>query len=473
MRRRKRRRTMRTDPDLAPPSTAPAPSAALPKLCVNGVCALQPGANPLPVPSAFSKSDIGRHLTLDSDALVVDYSGNDDSMKYASSVRADNPIPASGVAVYYFEVTVLEEGERGNIGLGICNGVVQLEKMPGWEGGSFGYHGDDGNVFKESGQNGIKYGPKYGTDDVVGCVWNFIDNTVSFTKNGEFLGKAFEHLSGPLYPTVGMQSKKGRLEINFGSKPFVFDIESYARQQRDRILSKIRARSLPADYRLLGNTVLGYLIHSGYAETAAAFAKDADRLEVMEKERSQMLERQAVCRKILVGDVDGAFHQLSMKFPTIVTPRSDIAFLLHTQKFIEMIVKGSNAEETIAYGRLELSVFRSPPGAGSSGQNSSEANSSDPIDVRKIDGVSYETILTEVWSLLAYSDPANCMNKHLTSQRRRDMVAGKLNAAILQSQGRPTRSVLENLVKHTSKVIQETLSVTNGRCALLTVDDFL
>lgn len=57
----------------------------------------------------------------------------------------------------------------------------------GWELGSYGYHGDDGNFFCSSG-TGVPYGPTFTTGDVIGCGYNMIDHTIFYTKNGHNLG---------------------------------------------------------------------------------------------------------------------------------------------------------------------------------------------------------------------------------------------------------------------------------------------
>ena len=38
---------------------------------------------------------------------------------------------------------------------------MNLRRLPGWDEHSYGYHGDDGNVFEWSGR-GRRYGPTYG-----------------------------------------------------------------------------------------------------------------------------------------------------------------------------------------------------------------------------------------------------------------------------------------------------------------------
>ena len=62
-----------------------------------------------------------------------------------------------------------------------------LNKMPGLEDYTIGYITGDGNLFYGCGI-GHEFGPKFGTDDVVGCGLNLSDMSVFFTKNGRFLG---------------------------------------------------------------------------------------------------------------------------------------------------------------------------------------------------------------------------------------------------------------------------------------------
>ena len=78
------------------------------------------------------------------------YTGDDwRSSDTVASVQADRPLlpipngPAPSVA--YFEVTVVDKGEHGYIGIGVgLDDFGAANKQPGWKVGSFGYHGDDG-----------------------------------------------------------------------------------------------------------------------------------------------------------------------------------------------------------------------------------------------------------------------------------------------------------------------------------------
>jgi hypothetical protein len=74
------------------------------------------------------------------------------------------------------------------MGIGLSTSDVNLNRLPGWDKGSYGYHGDDGHSFCSSG-SGIVYGPTFTTDDFVGCCVNFLDNSCFYTRNGYNLGK--------------------------------------------------------------------------------------------------------------------------------------------------------------------------------------------------------------------------------------------------------------------------------------------
>lgn len=437
-----------------------------PRLCVNGVCSVHARGDRPPAPLSFSDGDKADHLECSSDGLSVTYSGPGREEKDAASVRADVSIPTSGLGLYYFEITIADHGDTGRIGIGLCARNVRLEKMPGWESGSYAYHGDDGMLFLRTGASGTPYGPKYGTGDVIGCCWDLVDNTVFFTKNGKHLGTAFRSLSGTLYPTIGMQSMGGRVKANFGTDPFVFDIEAFAQQQREQVLSSIMNLTLTKDFRILSDTVLAYLMHNGYSRTAAAFAKDAGREDIFQGEHESMMKRQAVCEKVLGGDIDGAVADLEKQFPLVMKNQLSIRFLLHTQKFIEMIVSGSSPEETVEYGRRELSVFRNP-------EFVQAAEALDSAQGNPDSSLEYAEVLKDVYLLLAYGDPSKSPTGYLTKQSRREMVADRLNSAILASQGRPMRSILERFVCQSENVLKHLIKMGNGPAALVSVQDML
>lgn len=74
--------------------------------------------------------------------------------------------------------------------LGLVPAESGANHMPGWRAHSYGYHGDDGNKF--AGGVNAAYGPVFTTGDIVGCGVNNVTGQIFFTKNGMFLGYAFE-----------------------------------------------------------------------------------------------------------------------------------------------------------------------------------------------------------------------------------------------------------------------------------------
>jgi hypothetical protein len=136
--------------------------------------------------------------------------------------------------------------DRRFIGLGFCRANVTLNRLPGWEPDSWGYHGDDGHSFCCQG-TGKTYGPTFTTGDVVGCCINFRKGIAFYTKNGVELDTAFRELTfdppgktggkGDFYPSVGLRTPGEHVRVNFGQKPFVFDIGGYIMVCHARYLS--------------------------------------------------------------------------------------------------------------------------------------------------------------------------------------------------------------------------------------------
>lgn len=71
-----------------------------------------------------------------------------------------------------------------------------------------------------------------------------------------------------------------------------------------------------------------------------------------------MLVRREVCRHVTCGDINGDLQTLRNNFPTVLDGASNVAFLLHTKKFIEMVVGGATPEETVSYGKAHLGDFQ-------------------------------------------------------------------------------------------------------------------
>ena len=178
-----------------------------------------------PLPHELSTTDKSDFINIKS-SFVCEYDKDEskdvDTNDDVGSVRASNPIPSTCQS-YYFEMKVLNRGEKGYIGIGLTPSVSDLTNMPGWLENTIGYHGDDGKLlYEECSQRGTasRYGPKFGTNDVVGCGVDMKKRTVFFTINGKYLGTAVSNLPDKTwYPTVGLHSKNEMVEINFGQDP--------------------------------------------------------------------------------------------------------------------------------------------------------------------------------------------------------------------------------------------------------------
>lgn len=144
------------------------------------------------LPRQWSSIHKCQTLQLSNGNLRVTYKGPGKTHKDAASVRTDYPIPAA-CGIYYYEVKIISKGRDGYMGIGLSKSEVQLNRLPGWDKNSYGYHGDDGHSFCCSG-TGQNYGPTFTTGDVIGCCLNLIENTCFYTKNGYNLGIAFRDL---------------------------------------------------------------------------------------------------------------------------------------------------------------------------------------------------------------------------------------------------------------------------------------
>lgn len=73
------------------------------------------------------------------------------------------------------------------IAIGFASKEASTSRAPGWEPGSWGYHGDDGHSFASQ-NTGQPYAEQFGVGDTVGCLVNFRLGHALFTKNGRQLG---------------------------------------------------------------------------------------------------------------------------------------------------------------------------------------------------------------------------------------------------------------------------------------------
>ncbi|KAI1701982.1 SPRY domain-containing protein [Ditylenchus destructor] len=202
-----------------------------------------------PLPRFWSTTDRFTSLHISTDLLRVRYRGKGATHKDAAAVRANRPIPKSCVVYYLTKIVNGGTNDYDNyMGIGLSEKTVNINRLPGWDPTSYGYHGDDGNFFSSSGK-GVEYGPTFTTDDIVGCGVNFVTREIFFTKNGTHLGFAARNIqtSSDLYPTFGMQTIGLIIEANFGQKPFLYDIEKDIQAARTHTISSINSIELTPD----------------------------------------------------------------------------------------------------------------------------------------------------------------------------------------------------------------------------------
>ncbi|KAK8722477.1 hypothetical protein OTU49_012237, partial [Cherax quadricarinatus] len=328
-----------------------------------------------PLPRCWSSKDKYSFIGLTQNNLRVHYKGHGKNHKDAASVRATNPIPAA-CGLYYYEVKIVSKGRDGintdmpskkkngdvrmspvnpglrddllpefvYMGIGLSSQGVNMNRLPGWDKNSFGYHGDDGHSFCSSG-SGHPYGPTFTTGDVIGCGINLIDNVCFYTKNGHYLGVAFTDLPPQLYPTVGLQTPGEVVDANFGQAPFVFDIGEMMRESQCRVRTTIQNFPVPDTYgqwqTMLHRMVSTYLVHHGYCATAEAFARSTS--QDFDEELTSIKNRQKIQKLVLGGRLGEAIETVQQLYPGLLENNHNLLFMLKVRQFIEM-VNGTDTE---------------------------------------------------------------------------------------------------------------------------------
>ncbi|KAI8339277.1 hypothetical protein BC941DRAFT_422579, partial [Chlamydoabsidia padenii] len=486
---------------------------------------------------------------------------------HAASVRTNFPMrPQAGL--FYYEVKIVSKGDDGFIGIGFCTKENDLERLPGWDIDSFGYHGDDGHGFAGSGV-GTAYGPSYTTGDVIGCGFNFGNASAFYTKNGTLVGTAFTSidLTKTYYPVVGLRTPGEHVVANFGDNDFVFDVSSYIKEQTNVIWKDILQLHIPPTLpRVEDNDttalVLNYLLHHGYTNTARSLLQTDQQytgyglqLSTLDETCKDTKQRQDIRHAIMEGHIEEAIHLTNKHYPSTLQQGTIILFDLQCGKFVEIMQEytcqqkkqqrrrssassiGSNGIHDNGNGYLnEIPEMQFSPSsstststssldvsdqrrtswasiAASSGGSSyhsiysdlSDSSSSHPLPDEKrgsacqslddtfdsnmdgshllkaamklgqclqeeyrLDKRPYiKERLTEIFSLLAYSDIENSPSAALLDVSCRDLLATNLNSAILKSQFKPLMSPLEKNYQQMVVVNRQLMYEGNGQAILM------
>ncbi|MCJ1396082.1 hypothetical protein MMC18_008970, partial [Xylographa bjoerkii] len=144
-----------------------------------------------------------------------------DRLDAGVQLRGNHCVPSAWDS-FYFEMTVLDGGELSEVSIGLCDDCFGSLGLAGWLYGSWGYHGDDGNLFSGFSHTSDDYGPTYGTDDVVGCGFDKRTSKVYFTKNGKHLGTIDADLRRRLFPLIATSEPHAKIKVNLGNMEFVY-----------------------------------------------------------------------------------------------------------------------------------------------------------------------------------------------------------------------------------------------------------
>ncbi|XP_022773532.1 ran-binding protein 10-like isoform X2 [Durio zibethinus] len=327
----------------------------------------------------------GGFLVVAPDKLSVKYTSVNLHGHDVGVVQANKPAPVKRL-LYYFEIYVKDAGAKGQIAIGFTNEGFKMRRQPGWEVNSCGYHGDDGLLYRGQGK-GDAFGPTYTKGDMVGGGINYASQEFFFT-----------------------------VHVNFGQKKFAFDLKEYEAQERLKQQMTIEKISLPPNISY--GLVRSYLLHYGYEDTLNSFdlaSKStippiyiAQENGFDEQDIVYALNQRKTLRQLIRnGEIDAAISKLHNWYPQIVQDdKSATCFLLHCQKFIELVRVGA-LEEAVKYGRIELAKFFGLAG--------------------------FDDLVQDCVALLAYERPQESSVGYLLEESQRDVVADTVNAMILST----------------------------------------
>uniref|UniRef100_A0A8C1I6J7 SPRY domain containing 3 n=1 Tax=Cyprinus carpio TaxID=7962 RepID=A0A8C1I6J7_CYPCA len=185
---------------------------------------------------------------------LLEYVGKGKSIMDVGLAQARQPLTTRS---HYFEVEIVDPGEKCYIALGLARRDYPKNRHPGWSRGSVAYHADDGKIFHGSGV-GDQFGPRCFEGDIMGCGIMFprdyvldyegknitanqgrVENLlylndedeeegddpeqehegrkvmVFFTRNGKIIGRREVVVpAGGFYPTIGMLSSGEKVKVD-------------------------------------------------------------------------------------------------------------------------------------------------------------------------------------------------------------------------------------------------------------------
>ncbi|KAI6652652.1 Ran-binding protein 10 [Oopsacas minuta] len=442
------------------------------------------------LPSMWNAKDNYSSLSLTHNNLWVSFRGHGKAhQKEAASVRSNNSIPKS-CGIYYFEIHIISKGRDGFIGIGLTSRKSVTNRLPGLDKNSYGYHGDDGCIFSSS-SSGKPYGPSFTTNDVIGCGLNTITNTCFYTKNGIFLGHAFQNVPSNLYPTIGLQTSGETIAANFGQESFMYDIEGISSSFRQKLIDSIIKRKLPShtvstapDY--MHELVLSYLVHHGHCRSARAFASATDQ-DIAESEAS-MVQRQQIHNYILSGKISEVIKMCDSFYPDLFESNLELKFRVKCQQFLE-ILSGNDSINLEAFNGTE-NIFPYEDSNSIENSNISTARTykelaslvyfgrNELIPIvnvmleRKLMTEELTSYYQDIFSIFVYPDPMNSPLTYLLDNSQRISLGNYLNSVILMRLNLPANPPLHTLLQYANQTWKYMQEKEVSSTALLSINHF-
>ncbi|KAG4975498.1 hypothetical protein JHK86_034972 [Glycine max] len=265
-----------------------------------------------------------------------------DIMKYTSVypdnpelnvILADEPAPWKNL-LYYFEIYVKDADFKGKIAIGFTLALFLMNIEPWWEDLIAGHESSHGVLY--SGDEDT--GSTFLSGDVIGAGINYSTNEFFFCKNGELVHSVPNNLSNRgLYPTIAVLSQHEEMHVNFGQKPFAFNLKDFEARERRKQQQKIEEISLSP--QVTYSLIRSYLLHSGYEDTFNSF--DVVPSSPITDEQTNTLNHRSTLRQLIMnGNVDGAFAKVHEWYPQIV---EDCIALRAYEMPLEVLANAVNA----------------------------------------------------------------------------------------------------------------------------------
>ncbi|KIY45739.1 SPRY-domain-containing protein [Fistulina hepatica ATCC 64428] len=327
------------------------------------------------LPSQWSSSARYPTLSLSPDCreLSSDVCSAD---KESPAARTDHPAPPA-CGVYYFEVRVSSKSSKSCALCLFASKDAKLSRLPGWDSHSWGYYGEDGCTLYGD-RNGRTYADGFGNGDIIGCCIDFTSRKAFFTKNGRFLGPAFDNIpvNVDLYPSVGFRQNNESVRVNLGQEPFKFNIEEHVQERKSVVWQRIMSTPLSGNIssseedkddikETMYELVMEYLAHHGYSGTAKALRNqhadevtlvskagidvemaDAARRDAFKDVDAEIELRTSIVGMVAAGRIEEAMSATREHFPGALEIEDGLLLLkLRCRRFVELILDASDLQK--------------------------------------------------------------------------------------------------------------------------------